>query len=224
MIIVSNATVLQENSMTNRNPFKATAFLAVPTALLLMAQPVFAESFWGAGNGQDFGRFDGGQNRIAQGQAPGNSQTRQDRQQQMIQQLGLNPDQAEKVKGIMQQGKAQSQALHQQLRAKRQAMMKYLQSPEANESQARSMNADINDLQRQLSEIRLKSWFAMRAQMTPEQLQKMSQMKRPGGGMGPGGRAGQQGGFGGRYPGMGPRGQFGGQGGSGNMPNSGSPL
>jgi len=210
--------------MTNRNPFKATAFLAVPTALLLMAQPVFAESFQGAGNGQDFGRFNGGQNYIAQGQVPGNSQARPDRQQQMIQQLGLSPDQTEKVKGIMQQGKAQSQALHQQLRAKRQAMMKYLQSPEANESQARSMNADINDLQRQLSEIRLKSWFAMRSQMTPEQLQKMSQMKRPGGGMGSGGRAGQPGGFGGQRPGMmGPRRQFGGPGG-GNMPYSGSPL
>ncbi len=222
MIIVSNATILQENSMINRNPFKATAFLAVPTALLLMAQPVFAESFWGAGNGQDFGRS-GDQNRIAQGQAPGNSQARQERQQQMIQQLGLSPDQAEKVKGIMQQGKAQSQALHQQLRTKRQAMMKYLQSPDANESQARSMNADINDLQRQLSEIRLKSWFAMRSQMTPEQLQKMSQMKRPGGGMGPGGRGGQQGGFGGQRPGMRPRGQFGGPGG-GNMPDSASPL
>lgn len=191
--------------MINRNPLKAAAFLAVPAALLLMAQPVFAESFWG---GQEFGRF-GDQHQIAQGPNGGNSQARQERQQQMIQQLGLNPVQAEKVKAIMQQGQDQSKALHQQLRTKRQAMMKYLQSPDANENQARGMNAEINELQRQLSEIRLKSWFAMRSQMTPEQLQKMSQLKRPGGGKG------------GQRPGMGPRGQFGP---GGRSQDSGSPL
>jgi Spy/CpxP family protein refolding chaperone len=55
--------------------------------------------------------------------------------------------------------------------------MQYLQSPNANESQARALNAEINDLQRQLSELRLKTWFGMRAQMTPEQIQKLNQMK-----------------------------------------------
>lgn len=94
----------------------------------------------------------------------------------IMEQLGLTPEQSQKVKSIKAQGRSQSSALHQQLLTKRQALMKYLQSPGASETQARNMNADINETQRQLSEVRLKTWFAMRSQLTPAQLQKLNQL------------------------------------------------
>lgn len=111
------------------------------------------------------------------GQTPGKEAAHADRHQQMMKELGLSPEQGQKVKSVMEQGRAQSKALREQLKAKRQAMMQYLQNPKATESGARSLNGDINDLQRQLSEIRLKTWFNLRAHLNPEQLQKLQAIK-----------------------------------------------
>ncbi|MCE3234672.1 MAG: Heavy-metal resistance [Vampirovibrio sp.] len=182
--------------MTPRNPRKAFAFLAVPAALLLMAQPGWAAPDLN-GNAGLFGMDCAQMNpmRIAQAESgkPGhasNPAEREQRRQRMIKELGLNPEQAQKMKAIKEQGRGQGRALNQQLHAKRQALMQYLQSPGANEAQARSMNNDINNLQKQISELRLKSWFAMRKVMTPEQLQKLNRLKRPGGNNRPGSHAG----------------------------------
>lgn len=202
--------------MTNRNPMQALAFLAIPAALLLLSVPAQADPFQGGDNGRSFGpstqqgngHFRSGNMDQAGGQMQG-----QDRQGQMMQQLGLSQQQSQKIKALMQQGRTQSQALHQQLKTKRQALMQYLQSPDANESKARSLNAEINDIQRQLSELRLKTWFGMRAQMTPEQIQKMNQMKgKFGGGMGEPGSGRRFGGQNGQPGGYGSQGGFGGRG------------
>lgn len=164
--------------MTQRNPRKAFAFLAVPAMLLLMAQPVLASPFPG---GIPCADDNMSSLQIAQARPNVSPAEREKRRQYFIKALGLSPDQAQKIQAIKQQGREQSKVLDQQLHTKRQALMQYLQSPTANESQARAMNAEINTLQKQLSELRLKSWFSMRAIMTPEQLQKMKQLKPPGG-------------------------------------------
>lgn len=145
----------------NRNRLKALAALAIPAAVLLAAPQGWAEPG---------GNMSGGPGK---GQA-GNMQARH---QQMMQTLGMTPEQMERMKAIHEQGKGQSQALHQQLRTKRQALMQYMKSPDATEAQARSMNAELNAVQRQLGELRIKSWFQMRGILTPEQFQKMRQMR-----------------------------------------------
>lgn len=165
--------------MTKRNPMQALAVLAIPAALLLLSVPAQADPFQGGDAGQSFGSSPQS-GRHFQQEGPnqqGGQMQGQDRHEQMMQQLGLSPEQRQKIKAIMQQGRTESQALHQQLKAKRQALMQYLQSSDANETRARSLNAEINDIQRQLSELRLKTWFAMRSLMTPEQIQKLGQMK-----------------------------------------------
>ena len=43
----------------------------------------------------------------------------------------------------------------------------------ANEGKARGMLSEVNRLQNQLSELRLKSWFALRSTLTPEQLEQI---------------------------------------------------
>jgi Spy/CpxP family protein refolding chaperone len=178
-----------ENSMTKRNSMQhALVSLAIPAALLMLSVPAQADPFQSGGNG--------GQPVGAPPQATGHIQAEGPDQPgggshrpPLMQQLGLSQEQSQKLKALMQQGRTQSQALHQQLRTKRQALMQYLQSPDATESNARALNGEINDIQRQLSELRLKTWFGMRAQMTPEQLQKLDRMKgQLGGGRGgPGG-------------------------------------
>lgn len=169
--------------MTPRNPRKAFAFLAVPAALLLMAQPsLAAPSFGGTPSLFELDCAQMNPMQVAQAEPgrAGNPADREQRRQRMIKELSLSPEQAQKIKAIKEQGREQGRALNQQLRAKRQAMMQYLQSPNANEAQARTLNSDIHTLQKQISELRLKSWFAMRKVMTPEQLQKMNRLKPPG--------------------------------------------
>jgi periplasmic protein CpxP/Spy len=201
--------------MNQRNPLKAFAFLAVPAALLIISGPVLAQPFQGEGDGPQ----QRGAHAMGKGHPGGPGQRQGGGRSEMMEQLGLSAEQKQKVKALMEQGKSQSQALNQQLKTKRQAMMQYLQSPNASEATARSMNAEISDIQKNLSELRLKTWFGMRSILTPEQLQKLNQMKgkRPGshmgqgneggGGQGPG-RMHQQGQMGPRRGGMAP-GQFG---------------
>jgi len=207
--------------MNQQKPMKAIAFLA--TALLLMSAPAFAQPSQGGGERpQPRGNHVMGEGRPGQGVANGPGQ-QQGHRSGMMEQLGLSAEQKQKVKALMLEGKTQSQTLSQQVQTKRQALMQYLKSSNASESKARAMNAEINDLQKQLSDLRLKTWFGMRSILTPEQLQKLSQMKpkhsggmnesrRPGGmmpqgQMGPrrGGMQPGQMGPGGNQEGFGPR-------------------
>lgn len=154
--------------MNNRNPLKALSFLLVPTALLLLSAPGYCEG-------------PSAPKASAPSEHSGRRHNENEAHQAFSKQLGLSPEQSQKVKAIMQEGHQQSQTMKEQLRAKRKALMQYLQTPNASQSQALSMNADINATQRQMSELRLKTFFAMRAQLTPEQLQKLPQLKRPDG-------------------------------------------
>lgn len=152
--------------MYNRMPLQKLAVLGLPLALLLNLLTV---STW-ADPSSHGGRGQGQPNHSPSGSPD-------ERHQHMIKELGLNPEQGQKVKSIMEQGRAQSQALREQLKAKRKSMMQYLQTPNATEAGARTLNSDINDLQRRLSEIRLKTWFSMRSQLNAEQLQKLQALK-----------------------------------------------
>lgn len=95
-----------------------------------------------------------------------------------LSQLNLSKEQSKKVDSMMQEAHKQSQALKEQLHTKRHALMQYLQSPEANQDKALGMNNEINTLQRQLGELRLKTFFAIRGQLTPEQLQKLQHLQK----------------------------------------------
>lgn len=151
--------------MHNRTPFKKLAFWAVPLALMFCSTLEMAFAY----------ETDGITGQLISEGPPSKSSV--DTHGQMERELGLNPEQAQKVSATMQQGRAQSAALRQQLKAKREAMMRYVQSPDATEAGARSLNAEMNELQRQLGEIRLKTWFSMRSQLTPAQLEKLKALK-----------------------------------------------
>lgn len=151
--------------MSNRMPLPKLAVLALPLALLLNCVPGSVSADPSKHGGQP------------QARATHAASASDDRHQQMMKDLGLSPEQGQKVKSTLEQGRAQSQALREQLKTKRKAMMQYLQSSNATETGARNLNNEINDLQRRLSEIRLKTWFSMRSQLNSEQLQKLQAIK-----------------------------------------------
>lgn len=94
-------------------------------------------------------------------------------EQKMQERLGLSSEQAKELKTIRERSLAQGKALHEQTRQKREAVMEYLKSPDANEATALRMNNELNDLYRRLGELRIKTWFDMREHLSPEQLKKM---------------------------------------------------
>lgn len=102
---------------------------------------------------------------------------REARRQEWLKKIGITPEQDQKISALRAQGRQQVEALHTQLRNKKQALFAYLKMPNATEAQARLLNNEINDLQRRLSEIRLKTWFAMRSQLTPEQLARIHELR-----------------------------------------------
>lgn len=102
-----------------------------------------------------------------------------DRHERLIQELGLTSAQAQAVRSIAQAGRQESQALYQQLRTKRRALAEYLKRSDALETSATAMNTEINAVQKRLSELRLRTWFAIRAHLTPEQLQKLQTLPSP---------------------------------------------
>jgi Spy/CpxP family protein refolding chaperone len=114
----------------------------------------------------------------------------QGRAQRIMQQVGLSPEQMQELKTLREQGRSQAQTLRQQLRAKQQELMRYIKSPGANEGQAMSLLGEINALQRQVGELRIKTWFRMRSHLTPEQMEKLQQMHQPHSRRGPGGHRG----------------------------------
>jgi Spy/CpxP family protein refolding chaperone len=104
-------------------------------------------------------------------------------QRGMLQKLGLSPEQSRRVDALLQRGRAESEDLRRQLRERRQALMRYLKRPEATEAGARAQSTEIQTLQNRLNEMRLKTWFAIRSQLTPEQIRKLGQSdKRSGSG------------------------------------------
>lgn len=164
----------------NRFLMKAMAFLAVPVILAAGVPTVSAEPFFEDGP--------------AMAQRPGGEQGPRgwgggDRAQ-AIQQLGITPEQLQRIKAIQEQGRAESQGLMQQMKTKRQALMQYLQSPDANEARARAMSDELNDLQRRASDLRLRTWFQIRSELSPEQIQKFTQMRQQRMQQGGGGRMG----------------------------------
>lgn len=95
-----------------------------------------------------------------------------------LKQLNLNKEQQQKVEKIISEGHRDGHVLKEQLRAKRRALIQYLQTADANQTQALSLNTEINTLQRQLGELRLKTFFSMRAQFSAEQIQKLQHLQK----------------------------------------------
>lgn len=151
----------------NRNLLKLTAVLLLPWALSMSALPSMANPGDRHGYVQERGDF-----------RP-NKAAFSERHTQIMSQLGLTPEQQAQFKSLREQGKSQGQDLRQQLHAKRQGLMEYLKSPDATETRALQLQSEMNTLQNQMSTQRIHTWFQMRKILTPEQIQKLEQLKRP---------------------------------------------
>lgn len=94
----------------------------------------------------------------------------------LLQSLDLSAAQQQRIQAIRQQTRAQGQILRRQIREKQHGLMTYVKSADSKEAQAQRMFNEVNVLQRQLGELRMKAWFQIRETLTPVQIQKLEQL------------------------------------------------
>ena len=99
---------------------------------------------------------------------------REKMREKMMSELGITPEQQAELKA----SKAKGETLHKQVQEKRRALMEYMASPEATENQALSKSRELANLQQQLGDLRIKTWFEIKGKLTPEQEAKMREMRK----------------------------------------------
>tara|TARA_B100000287_G_C20469630_1_gene716684 strand:- start:38 stop:559 length:522 start_codon:yes stop_codon:yes gene_type:complete len=97
------------------------------------------------------------------------------RRQRMKEKYGFSEQQLDQFKTIKDASKTEAQGLKDQIKTKRQAMMDYMTSPDATESQALKYHQEMADLMNQMGVLRIKTTFKMKDLMTPEQFTAFSQ-------------------------------------------------
>jgi Spy/CpxP family protein refolding chaperone len=96
---------------------------------------------------------------------------------EMIRQLKLTPAQSLKVNTLARQAREKSAPLRAQVEQERRELSVYLKAVPATEAGAISRRERIHKQLHQLSLLRLKTWFAIRAQLTPAQLKRLGQLE-----------------------------------------------
>ncbi len=120
------------------------------------------------------------------------------RRQKMMEKFGLTPEQMAEFKTLREESKAEAKTIKEELKQKRHAMMEYMQSSDATESEALSMNQEMAQLMSRMGGLRIKTLFKMKNAMTPEQFEKFvahrKQARQKGQGNNRGHYGGRQGG------------------------------
>jgi Spy/CpxP family protein refolding chaperone len=94
----------------------------------------------------------------------------------MMKELGVTPEQKQKLDAIMQESMTQAEPVMKSIREKKKALMQYMMTSQATKEQALCMAKEINDLKYQLEQIRINSMFEAKCVLTPEQQQKFIEL------------------------------------------------
>lgn len=91
--------------------------------------------------------------------------------------LQLSQEQKASLEKIQMEGKSKAVSLKSQLSKRRQEMLDYLSSTDAREEKANQMQHELAQLQEELSQLRITTWFQMRKILTPQQLETLSNFR-----------------------------------------------
>lgn len=141
-------------------------------ALLALSVPTFAQDGPAA---ITRGKAGGGH---SQQQLQQMQQKREARREQLYQQLGITPEQSAKLKSVREANQAQIKALREQSMTKRKALSQYMSQPNADANKAMAMQKELAAINQKMEEQRLKGWFEMRKNLTPEQVTKLQEMRQ----------------------------------------------
>ena len=141
------------------NGIRRTVICSMAAAMLVTAPYVFAQPM----RGHD-GEGKGGEKRTA-------------RMEKFAEELALTPEQREAMKAQKETSKAKMQEAQEELRTSRKALHEELQKPETDRTAIDNIVYRMKEAQGQLIDQRVDSFLAMKKILTPEQFQKMGEMK-----------------------------------------------
>ncbi len=95
----------------------------------------------------------------------------------LVSQINLTPTQKKQVETLRLQTRTKVQPLVQEAMVKRQSLVEYMATPNAQENEALTRQRDIERLQQSIAEEQLKGMFQIREILTQEQLQKLSSLQ-----------------------------------------------
>lgn len=99
--------------------------------------------------------------------------------ERVFQQLDLTPEQKGKLETIHASHQDAAKPLQEQMRTKMKDLFTLMKSTNASKEQALAKQHEIEDIQRQLGDMRLNAWFEARNILTPDQLKKLEALKMP---------------------------------------------
>jgi|GEM_PF-2725161 len=94
----------------------------------------------------------------------------------MMKELGVTPEQKQKLDAIMQESRTQADPLIKSMREKKRALMQYILTPQATKEQALCQAKEITDMKYQLEQIFINGMFKAKCILTPEQQQKFAEL------------------------------------------------
>ncbi|MGE0200340.1 MAG: Spy/CpxP family protein refolding chaperone [Candidatus Melainabacteria bacterium] len=118
------------------------------------------------------------QRQTTQQQSRQTSSDSQRKRTSLFDQLGLSEEQKQAMHEIRETNRVKAKAIRDQLQSKRQELRAQMTAPDGDKSQAVSLQKEIAGLQSQMEALRLKTWFAMKEKMTPEQLNKLKRIRQ----------------------------------------------
>jgi Spy/CpxP family protein refolding chaperone len=100
---------------------------------------------------------------------------KEDRMEAMEKDLGLSPEQKEKLKAHRQSHRQAAKALFEQLKAKRDALRQELEKPSVDDSRVQAIHGELKALHDKMADHRLAGILEVRKILTPEQFKKFSE-------------------------------------------------
>ncbi len=145
-----------------KKTMKMMAVYVVAVSLVLSAPAAFSQPACGPDSGEEGDGRKGG---------------RGGGFKEMFDKLDLTPEQQEQMKENRQSNREQMKATKDALSAERQALKQELQKPEIDKAAVDRTVSSIKELQGKMIDQRVEGFLAMKAILTPEQFQKLGEMK-----------------------------------------------
>jgi Spy/CpxP family protein refolding chaperone len=95
--------------------------------------------------------------------------------------LGLTPEQKQRIQGMREQLGPKTRELRKTLNAKRMELRDMMFEASAGDDQVRTKRKEVRQLQDKVEDMQLNDFLAIRSVLTPDQRQKLTDLKPAGG-------------------------------------------
>lgn len=102
---------------------------------------------------------------------------REERSEELARELGLTQQQKESMEAQKEAARAQRRELYTRMRASRRALADELRKPGPDRAAIDRIAADIKDVQSRITDQRIESFLAVKEILTPEQFEKMTELR-----------------------------------------------